>query len=63
MRSGLYTEPTIASLLLSLESVFAALAGAIVLGEVLSGRELAGCIIMFIAIILAQLPQRSKTEQ
>ena len=58
-----YTEPTIASLLLSLESVFAALAGAVVLGEVLSGRELAGCIIMFIAIILAQLPQRSKTEQ
>ena len=55
-----YTEPTVASLLLSLESVFAALAGAVVLGEVLSGRELAGCIIMFIAIILAQLPERSK---
>lgn len=54
-----YTEPTVASLLLSLESVFAALAGVIVLGEVLSGRELAGCIIMFVAIILAQLPERT----
>ena len=58
-----YTEPTVASLLLSLESVFAALAGAVLLGEVLSAREMAGCIIMFIAIILAQLPQRNKTEQ
>lgn len=58
-----YTEPTVASLLLSLESVFAALAGAVVLGEVLSGRELTGCIIMFIAIILAQLPQRTKNGQ
>lgn len=53
-----YTEPAVASLLLSLESVFAALAGAVVLGEVLSGRELTGCIIMFAAIILAQLPER-----
>jgi drug/metabolite transporter (DMT)-like permease len=53
-----YTEPAVASLLLSLESVFAALAGAVVLSEVLSGRELTGCIIMFAAIILAQLPER-----
>lgn len=53
-----YTEPTVASLLLSLESVFAALAGAVLLGEVLSAREMAGCIIMFIAIILAQMPER-----
>ena len=53
-----YTEPAVASLLLSLESVFAALAGAVVLGEVLSGRELTGCIIMFAAIILAQLPEK-----
>lgn len=55
-----YTEPTVASLLLSLESVFAALAGAVILGEVLSGRELAGCIIMFVAIILAQLPEKGQ---
>lgn len=55
-----YTEPAVASLLLSLESVFAALAGAVVLDEVLSGRELAGCAIMFTAIILAQLPERKR---
>ena len=58
-----YTEPAVASLLLSLESVFAALAGAVVLGEVLSGRELTGCIIMFAAIILVQLPEPGKKRE
>ena len=53
-----YTEPTIASLVLSLESVFAVLAGVVILGEVISMRELTGCILMFIAIILAQLPSK-----
>jgi drug/metabolite transporter (DMT)-like permease len=57
-----YAEPTVASLLMSLESVFAAVAGAVVLGEVLTGRELAGCIIMFVAIVLAQLPERKKRK-
>lgn len=51
-----YTDPTIASLLMSLESVFAAIAGALILGERMSGRELAGCVVMFAAIILVQLP-------
>lgn len=54
------TEPTMASLILSLESVFAVLAGALILGERLSSREAIGCIIMFIAIMLAQLPSRRK---
>lgn len=52
------TDPTIASLLLSLESVFAVLAGMIVLHEVLSGREIFGCVLMFAAIIVAQLPSK-----
>ena len=48
-------NPTVASLLMSLESVFAALAGAF-FGERLSGREIFGCALVFLAIIIAQLP-------
>ena len=51
-----YTDPTVASLLMSLESVFAAIGGALILGERMSGRELAGCAVMFAAIVLVQLP-------
>lgn len=51
-------DPTIASLILSLESVFSVLAGWVVLGEVLSGKEILGCVLMFGAIILAQLPDK-----
>ena len=50
-----YTDPTIASLLMSLESVFAVIAGAVLLGERMSLRELLGCIVMFTAIVLVQL--------
>lgn len=49
------TDPTIASLLLSLESVFAVIAGAILLGESMTVRELLGCFIMFVAIVLSQI--------
>ena len=59
-----FTDPTVASLLMSLESVFAALTGALLLGERMSGRELLGCIIMFAAIVLVQLPApRRKTVE
>ena len=51
-----FTEPTIASLLMSMESVFAAIAGAILLHEHMSIRELSGCVIMLAAIILVQIP-------
>lgn len=58
------TEPTVASLILSLESMFALLAGMLLLNEKISLRESIGCIIMFAAIILAQLPSReSKSVQ
>ena len=50
-----YTDPAIASLLMSLESVFAVIAGALLLGERMSGRELLGCVIMFAAIVLVQI--------
>ncbi len=51
-------NPTLASLVLSLESVFAALAGWAVLGEPLQPRELFGCVLVFGAVVLAQLPDR-----
>lgn len=49
-------NPTVASLLMSLESVFSVLAGWILLNEALSGREIWGCILIFIAVVLAQSP-------
>lgn len=52
-------EPTVASLILSLESVFSALAGWIILKQGLSMKELIGCMFVFIAVILAQLPHRN----
>lgn len=51
-------EPTVASLILSLESVFSALAGWMLLGQGLSTKELIGCGLVFAAVILAQLPQK-----
>lgn len=48
-------EPTVASLILSLESVFSVLAGWAVLHDTMSSRELTGCLLMFLAIILVQL--------
>ena len=52
-------EPTTASLLLSPENVFSALAGWVILGQRLSARELVGCALVFIAIISSQLPWRA----
>ena len=49
-------EPTVASLILSLESVVGALAGWLLLGQALTGREIFGCALVFCGIILAQLP-------
>ena len=49
-------NPTVASILMSLESVFAALAGVVLIGESFTPRETLGCVIMFAAIIFSQLP-------
>lgn len=51
-----YTDPTVAALLMSLESVFAAISGYIFLDERFSGRELVGIVLIILAIVLAQLP-------
>lgn len=50
------SDPTMVSLLLSLESVFGAIAGAILLHETMTGREYAGCALMLVAVVLSQLP-------
>lgn len=52
-------NPTVASLLMSLESVFAALAGWLILRQSLTSRELLGCALVFAAVLLAQLPGRA----
>ncbi len=53
-------NPTVASLILSLESCISVLAGWVLLDQKLSIKELLGCVIMFAAIILAQLPEKEK---
>lgn len=58
-----YTEPAVASLLMSLESVFAVLGGALILGESMSVRETIGCVIMFAAIVMVQIPEFSKGKK
>ena len=50
-----FTPPAIATLLMSLESVFAALSGWLILSEQLSAKELTGCALVFTAVIIAQL--------
>ena len=55
-----YTKPAVASLLMCLESVFAVLTEWIVQGEQLEVREAIGCVVMFVAIIITNLPERKK---
>ena len=54
------SNPTVVTILLSLESVFAVIAGAIVLHQSMSAREYIGCVLMFIAVLLAQIPMPAK---
>lgn len=53
-------SPTVASMILSLESVISVLAGWIILGEALSAKEIVGCVIVFMAVVLVQLPEKKK---
>ncbi len=52
-----YAEPAIASLSMSLESVFAAIGGWVITGNALKGNEIVGCSLVFAAIVLAQVPE------
>lgn len=58
-----YAEPAIASLSMSLESVFAALGGWVITGNALKGNEIIGCILVFAAIVLAQIPEFFKKKK
>ena len=56
------SNPTVVTILLSLESVFAVIAGAVVLHQQMTAREYLGCVLMFAAVILAQLPMPQKKK-
>lgn len=56
-------EPTTASLIMSLESVFAAIFAAAILGEVMTKWELLGCVLVFAAVILSQIPVKVKSRK
>jgi drug/metabolite transporter (DMT)-like permease len=53
-----HVEATTASLVLSMEAAVSAISGWIILGQVMNGREISGAALMFLAMILAQLPAR-----
>lgn len=57
------TDPTTATLIMSLESVFAAVSGCLFLNEVLLLKEILGCILVFVAVILAQVPLPVKSKE
>lgn len=57
-----WTKPTVASLLMSLESVFAVIAGAVILHQIPSFRETVGCVLMFVSIIIIQLPGKGVSK-
>ena len=58
-----HLEPTPASLIMSLESVFAALCGWLLLNEQMSTAEFCGCVLVFVAVIISQIPEKKKTHE
>lgn len=55
-------EPTTASLIMSLESVFAVIFGVLILYETMTGWEILGCVLVFAAVILSQIPLKTKSK-
>ena len=58
-----YTTATMASMIMSLESVFAVLGGMVILHQIPTTREALGCVLMFIAITIPQLPEKKKATE
>lgn len=56
------TSPTVAALILSMEAVFGAIFGFLILEEIMTSRELLGCVLMFAAIVISQLPNKNVAE-
>lgn len=56
------SDPTVASMICSLESVISVLAGWVLLGQKLSPREIIGCVVVGVAIVIAQLPEKEKVK-
>jgi drug/metabolite transporter (DMT)-like permease len=57
-----YASPTVASIIMSLESVFAVLGGALILVQIPSLPEAIGCTLMFAATVISQLPEKQKNQ-
>lgn len=57
-----YSDPTLAAIVFSLESVFSAIGGALILGEKMSGRGYIGCVLIFGGIVISQLKFEKKKE-
>ena len=55
-------NPALASLIMSLESVFSSIFGWLILHQMMTGREICGCVLIFAAVILAQLPQKNSAQ-
>lgn len=53
-------DPTPAAVIMSMESVVAVICGAVILKETMTSLEIAGCVLMFIAVILSQIPEKKK---
>ena len=54
-------DPTPASIIMSMESVVAVICGALILHETMTVWEISGCVLMFAAVILSQLPDKRKS--
>lgn len=54
-------EPTAASIIMSMESVVAVICGALILKETMTAWEISGCVLMFIALLISQLPEKRKS--
>jgi drug/metabolite transporter (DMT)-like permease len=57
------TDPNVAAIILSLESLFAVISGALFLKETMSIKEIAGCVLMFAAVIITQINPKEKTDE